>query len=202
MSSSKNPGLNGDQWREKLVAISGHLKNPVSLCLMGSGPSMLDGQPNRVSIDLDSWSEASKFGYEDLQQAVEKEGLIFNPGEELEPDTPYIQIVQKGIAQLGKFTTQTEILSEGQLVVMRPPFANIVASKLLRASPRDIQDFEHIVTRYGVTRDEVAKVLKSFPQREREIASENLVYFDVIAPRTELPTPDPELVHRRSLSRD
>ena len=200
MPTTKTAGLTGDQWREKLVAIASHLKQPVSLCLMGSGPSMMGGQINRASIDLDSWQEASKFGYTDLKQACEKAGLAFNPKDEIEPDVPYIQIVEKGVAQLGKFSETTEILLEGQLVVTRPPFANIVASKLVRSDPKDIEDMAYIVSHYGVTKDEVVKVLKSFPATQREVATENLVYFDVIAPpkRPELPIPKSGISRERA----
>lgn len=171
------PGLTSAQWRTKLSEIAAHLQQPTSLCLIGSAPGMFAGQPQRMSIDLDTWQEASKFAYADLQQACEKAGLLFNPRDELEPTTPYIQLVEVGIVQVGKFTQRTKLMEEGQLVVVRPPIENIIAAKLLRASPKDLTDIAFLAAHYDVTRDQVARVIRSFPAPKRQEAQENLVYL-------------------------
>lgn len=202
---AKVPGLNADQWRDKLLEIASHLKQPTSLCLIGSMPAMLGGQPNRVSIDLDTWKKATTYGYADLRQAVEKAGLVFDPKGEMDPNQPYIQLVERGIhTEIGKFTEQEEIMREGQLVVNRVPWENIVASKLTMMRPKDIEDVTFIVNTYGVTKDQVVEVLKSFPRDLRDSATENLIYFEVIAPkkRPPLPTPSPKRQPRRDSDMD
>jgi hypothetical protein len=56
----------------------------------------------------------------------------------LDPDVPYIQLVEAGIVEVGDFSKTNRLMEEGQLVVVRPPIENISASKLLRASPKDL----------------------------------------------------------------
>lgn len=181
MSTPSGPGLSAEQWREKLSLLASHLQRPTSLCIIGSGPGIIGGQPNRVSIDLDTLQRASHFAYSDMKQACEKSGLLFNPQDEIDPNQPYIQIIEEGKVQVGRFTEVTDVMREGGLVVIRPPMENIVASKLLRASDKDFADVAYLVETYGVTRQGVEKVLKHFPADKREQAAENLVFLDAIA---------------------
>ena len=190
-TSDSDYRLNAEQMRSALERIAQHLKNPVSLCIIGSGPGILGGQPDRLSIDIDVWNKASNFAYADLRQACEKAGLLFDPKDEIQPDKPYIQIVDAGIVQVGKFSEKTPVLKEGLLVVERPPMENIVASKLLRMNETDLTDVGFLVARYGIKKSQVEKVIASFPAEQRETARENLVYLDMIK------VPDPALAKVR-----
>jgi hypothetical protein len=175
------PGLSASQWKDKLAEIASFLQRPTSLCLIGSAAGMFGGQPNRMSIDLDTLQRASKFGYADLKQACERAGLLFNPQEEMEPDVPYIQLVEEGIVQVGKFSDTTPMFTEGQLVIVRPPMENVIASKLLRASPKDLEDIAFLLARYHVTPKAVAAVIEHFPYPHKETAQENLVYLAALS---------------------
>ena len=176
----QEPGLSGEQWKEILVKIAQHLTRPASLCLIDSGPGIFAGQPNRLSIDLDGLSRASKFEYQDLKQACEKAGVLFNPKGEMEPDTPYLQIVEEGIVQVGRFKKKTKVFESGELTLTRPPVENIIASKLVRAAPKDIGDIAFLLGNHHVEKSAIVEVIKSFPGSKQERAEENLIYIDAI----------------------
>ena len=175
---TKLPGLSAEEWIKILEKISVHLKKPVSLCLIGSAPGILGGQPARLSIDLDSWQQASRFSYADLKQACEKAGVLFNPKGELKPDKPYLQIVEEGHVQVGKFKAVTTLMEEGKLTVTRPPIENIIASKLVRMNAKDFDDVTYLIQHYRIPKHAVQKVVEGFPAFARERAEETLVYLD------------------------
>ena len=188
---SKSPGLSAEEWTTILERIAVHLKKPASLCLIGSAPGILSGQPSRLSIDLDSWQKASKFAYSDLKQACEKAGVMFNPKGELKPDTPYLQIVEEGVVQIGKFKAVTTLMEEGKLTVTRPPIENIIASKLVRMEPKDLDDIAYLMQHYRTPKNAVGKVVEGFPAFARERAEENLVYLDVFVEGLSKPAKTP-----------
>ena len=140
----------------------------------------------KLSIDLYTWQEASKFAYTDLKQACEKAGLLFNPTDELAPSTPYIQLVEAGIVEVGAFTKTTQMLEEGQLVVVRPSIENIIASKLLRVSAKDLTDIAYLMDHYDVPKQKVANVIRSFPPGKRAEAEENMVYLKMMGKGVDL----------------
>jgi hypothetical protein len=196
MSAQNTPeGLNADEWAEKLRDIAGHLKHPASLCLIGAAPGMFSAQP-RSSMDLDVWDEGSTFFHSDLKQAVEKAGLLFDPKSELAPEIPYIQIVQPGIVHLGDYKETQTLLREPGMTVVCPPIENIIASKLLRAGPKDIEDIIYLRRRFSVSRERVEKIIETFPAGViRETARENIVYLEIAPPQNEAghdtPAPSP-----------
>jgi len=100
----------------------------------------------------------------------------------LEPDTPYVQIIEEGIVQVGDFAKTTTMMEEGKLTVLRPPMENIVASKLLRASPKDLEDIAFILSRHPIQPTQVQAIINGFPNRQRETASENMVYLAIHGP--------------------
>jgi hypothetical protein len=173
-------GLSPEQWAEKLRIISQHLEHPASLCIIGSAVGMFSHQA-RISMDIDVWNKGSKFFYSDLKQAVEKSGLLFDPKDELEPNQPYIQIVQPGIVEIGSFRSTEIILRETGLTVVRPPIENVIASKLVRASKKDLEDIAYLRHHFGVPSEKVRAVIASFPSGSiRDRAAENAVYLDVL----------------------
>lgn len=177
---NSNGGLSPEAWAEKLKLISQHLEHPASLCIIGSAVGMF-AQQDRISIDLDVWNKGSNFFYSDLKQAVEKAGLLFDPKAEMEPDQPYIQIVQPGVVQIGPYEETETVLQETRLTIVRPPIENVIASKLVRASAKDLEDIAYLRHHFGVSNERVRAVIAKFPPGPaREQAEENAVYLDVL----------------------
>lgn len=174
-------GLTQKEWEEKLRKIAAGLKTPAKLTLMGAAPNILGGQPARTSIDLDVWKPTSQFDRDDLQAATEKAGLLFDPKSEADPHKPYIQIVEPGICQLGKFRP-VEMETRGKLKVERPPAENLVAAKLTRAQNKDLEDIAWLMANHQPDRGTIKQIIKSFPRQQRETATENLVFLEIIAP--------------------
>lgn len=174
-------GLKGSQWQDKLSQISKGVKKATRLTLMGSAPNMLRGQPSRMSMDLDVWKTSSCYDRDDLKQAVESAGLLFNPTEEA-PTKPYIQIIEAGICQLGRFKTQDieNLETMGNLSLEAPPIENLIASKLLRAEAKDLEDINWMISKYQPNISKIKEVIKSFPPEHKEKALENMVYLEVI----------------------
>lgn len=178
--------LDGEAWMAVLSDLSDALGPdgaPVKLCLIGSAACLFGGMAGRTSRDLDVWRPASDFDRRELQSAAGKVGLMFDPRQSLEPARPYLQLVEPGMTQLGAFEP---ILVErmGRLLVFRPPVENLIAAKLLRASPKDIGDIQFL---WGCHRPAVARVesvVAGFPEPARGIAMENLVYLKVLGSRS------------------
>lgn len=154
---------------------------------MGSTPNILGGQPSRTSIDLDVWGPESDFDREDLENAVRAAGLEFDPKGEIEPGVAYVQIVQPGISQLGAFEPQP-IETRGNLALFKPPPATLIAAKLIRAQPKDLQDITWLLAENLVATKDVESVIDQFPSTQREVAKENLVYLKVLKPKSSRPT--------------
>jgi hypothetical protein len=177
-------GLDGEQWLEKLTLIDASLKAqgvPTRLTLIGGATGMLAGQPIRTSIDLDVWKPTSDYQYAALKKAVEDAGLLFNPKSTLEPETPYIQIVEPGLTQLGKFSATEPLEQFSTLTVDRPPIANLIAAKLVRAEPKDLGDIAYLLATFRPDLEAINKAIQTMPREAREKASENTVYLDVLS---------------------
>jgi hypothetical protein len=176
------PGLNGDEWMAVLERLSAALPAqgpPVRLCLIGSAACLLGGMEGRASVDLDIWKPASDYDRVELKAAAEHAGLLFDPKTALEPDGPYLQLVEPGLTQLGPFEP---VLLEriGRLHLYRPPVEHLVAAKLIRAEPKDLGDVRFLVSRHRPDLRRVREIIEGFEPRARELASENLVYLEVI----------------------
>jgi hypothetical protein len=127
--------LNAEEWMavlERLARASSAEGPPLRLCLIGTAACLFGGMEGRASADLDIWKPASEYDRLELKSAAEKAGLLFDPKTALEPDTPYLQLVEPGLTQLGEFIP---VLVErlGRLHIYRPPVENLVAAKLIRA---------------------------------------------------------------------
>jgi hypothetical protein len=187
MPAYANPqGLNAEQWKGKIAEISEHLTSPASLCMIGAVTGMFAGQDGRVSVDLDVLCRASKFIEADLRQACEKSGVLFNPQDDLPDGVPYLQLVEEDIVQVGRFAKQEPLMTAKNLSITRPPVENIVASKLLRASAKDLDDIQFLCGAFPITKKGVLDVVKTFPDPvRRETARENAVYLEVFLPDKE-----------------
>jgi hypothetical protein len=173
------PGLSREEWTKKLTEIG--QKTSGQLCLIGSAACMFSGMDGRTSIDLDVWRPASRFDEQEFQNAVEESGLLYNPTGEI-TDKPYIQVVEPGICQTGDFAETQTMMQTGQLEVSRPPLENLIASKLLRCEPRDLEDISHLMTKFQPDTEKVRDAIESMPRQQREKALENLVYLEVLSP--------------------
>jgi hypothetical protein len=174
--------LNREDWMAVLERLARALKPegpPLRLCLIGSAACLFGGMEGRTSGDLDVWKPASDFDRLELEAAAVKAGLLFDPKTTLEPEAPYIQLVEPGLTQLGTFEP---VLMErlGRLHLYRPPVENLVAAKLIRAEPKDLGDIRFLVSRHRPDLKRVHQIVAGFEPRARERASENLVYLEVI----------------------
>lgn len=151
---------------------------PVRLCLIGSAACLLGNMPERASRDLDVWKPASDYDTLQLRAAAEQAGIVFNPKEHIEPDDPYLQIVEPGIVQVGEFAP---VLMEkmGRLELYRPPIENIIASKLTRASEDDIQDILYLLKAHNPDKGKIEEIIRSFPTAANTSGIENLIYLEI-----------------------
>jgi len=175
--------LGRDEWLDRLERIAEALPekgDAVKICLIGSGACLLEaGMPDRASHDLDVWQPASCFDLGELRRAVQKAGLLFDPRSVLEPESPYVQIVNPGPTQLGEFEP-VFWARFGRLQVYLPPWPNWVAAKLARGDPRDVEDALFITRKQGVTVAEVEACAASFPEPARQQVLENVIYLTIL----------------------
>ena len=115
--------LNGEEWMAVLERLAAALPPdgpPLRLCLIGSAACLFAGMAGRTSGDLDIWKPASDYDRLELKTAAEEAGLLFDPKTALEPETPYLQLVEPGLTQLGSF--EPVFLDRlGRLHLYRPP---------------------------------------------------------------------------------
>jgi len=171
-----------DRWQRALSDIAvalGSKGPPVHLCLIGSASCVLSGMDGRTSRDLDVWKPASDYDLLELKQAVESAGLLFDPKSHLEPDKPYLQIIEPGLTQTGDFTP-VRMDRMGRLVLLRPPIENLIAAKLIRSEPKDIEDIQFLIKLHQPNLQTVKQIIESFPDTAKERATENLVYLEIL----------------------
>lgn len=176
--------LSGADWMAVLERLARALPPqgpPVRLCLIGSAACLLEGMEGRSSRDLDVWKPASDYDRLELAAAAAAAGLLFDPRETLEPDRPYLQLVDPMPTELGPF--EPVFLERlGRLHLYRPPIENLVVAKLIRCDPRDLADIRFLVARHQPDRQQMRRLIGCLSPANRERAQENLVYLDVLEP--------------------
>ena len=179
---SVNLQLDGEAWAAVLEDLAGALGNEgaaIRLCLIGSAACLFGGMDGRTSADLDIWRPASDYDRRELKAAAQQIGLLFDPKQTLEPDRPYLQLIEPGLTQLGAF--EPALLERmGRLHLFRPPVENLIASKLIRAEPKDLGDIRFLVSRHRPDLQRVRSIVAQFNAKARARATENLVYLDVL----------------------
>lgn len=175
-------GLDREQWLAALENIAACLDRsgtPIRLCLIGSVACVFGGMAARTSRDLDVWKPASDYDLLELRRAVEAAGLAFDPKTTLDPDKPYVQLVEPGPTQVGTFEP---VLVEkiGRLMIYRPPVENLIASKLVRGDARDVEDVIFLASKYQTALAAVRGVAETFVDPGRRQALENLVYLKIV----------------------
>ncbi len=174
--------LDGEAWSVVLTELAQALGKdgpPIRLCLIGSAACLFGGMEGRSTADLDIWKPASDYDRLELSAAAGKSGLLFDPKQTLDPDRPYLQLVEPGLTQLGAFEP---VLIErfSRLHLFRPPIENLIAAKLIRAEPKDLGDIRFLVSRHRPDLSRVRRIIADFNPPGREYATENLVYLDVL----------------------
>ena len=179
---SPTPVYDKERWMRSLESMARALGKegpPVQLCLIGSAACIFAGMELRTTEDLDIWQPCSDFDLSELKNASEKVGLAFNPTGVLEPDQPYLQLVEAGIVQVGNFVP-VRMFRIGRLILSRPPIENIIASKLTRADAKDIEDIQFLHQHFQPDLKLIKAVIATFPDAKREVAEENLVYLEIL----------------------
>ena len=174
--------LDGEAWSAVLTDLAqalGKDGDPLRLCLIGSAACLFGGMDGRTSSDLDIWKPASHYDRRELARAAAKAGLLFDPKQTLEPERPYLQLVEPGLTQVGDFEP-VFIDRIGRLELYRPPVENLIAAKLIRADPKDLDDIRFLLSRHRPDLKNVRRIVARFPARARQRATENLVYLSVL----------------------
>jgi hypothetical protein len=166
-------------------ALGRRLGTPTTICVIGSSPGIVLGQPDRQSSDIDVWRDRSVYDETVLRQACQELGLLFDPKGELDPDAIYFQIVRPGIVNLPQ-DFQVEVLGQfGALTVAMPVPALLSAAKLARGDARDIEDVAWWVKERALSMDEIRAAIGSLPDpSQREAAGENVVLVELVVANT------------------
>jgi len=163
-----------------LTELGRHLTKPTRLVLIGSSVGMWYGQPGRMTEDIDVWVPRSDLDLGDIVQACEKAGLHFDPqGFDAPQEGLYMQMIKPGIVNVGKWRDDDHMFVSGNLTVVHPPAQNLIASKLMRAEPSDLEDIVFLMARLKITLDEIKDAIKTLPKMAAETAQENLVYIEL-----------------------
>lgn len=166
------------------------LDEPATLCLIGSGATILMGQPHRMTEDLDAWARASRFREDKVRRAAEAAGLTWDPRDEF-PAAPYVQVVHPGIVQVPGWDAEKrewlgkpeEVAWQGEkLTVTLPPAECIIASKLVRGDPRDLEDCLWLMAARAVDAKTVVSAVRRLPSQAREQAQDNLGILNLMKP--------------------
>lgn len=176
-------GSQNSDWRSvqaALMRVGEHLRKPTRLVLIGSSVGMWYGQVGRMTEDVDIWSPKSKVDLADIAQACEKSGIHFDPKDYDAPrDSLYLQMVTPGVVHVGKWKSEETMFRSGNLEVVHPPAQNVIASKLVRAEPYDLDDIVFLMGRLSISLDLVREAVSTLAGSARERAEENMVYLEL-----------------------
>jgi len=165
-----------------LMRVGEHLQKPTRLVLIGSSVGMWYGQAGRMTEDIDVWSPKSVVDLADISQACEKAGIHFDPiSYDVPRDGLYLQMVRPGVVHVGKWKTEESMFRSGNLEVVHPPAENIIASKLVRAEPFDLDDIVYMMNRLEVSMSSIRAAIATLPDLPRSFAEENMVFLELRA---------------------
>lgn len=162
------------------MRVGEYLQKPTRLVLIGSSVAMWYGQAGRMTEDVDVWSPKSKVDLADIAQACDKAGVHFDPkGYDAPRDCLYLQMVTPGVVHVGKWKSEESMFRSGNLEVVHPPAENVIASKLVRAEPYDLDDIVYLMSRLEVTMEQVRDAVSTLTGSARERAMENMVFLEI-----------------------
>jgi hypothetical protein len=163
-----------------LAEIGRRLTTPTTICVVGSAAAILLGQAERQTPDIDIWGPESDFDAGELKQACEQAGLLFDPKGELDPDDAYLQILRPGITMFPEHFRVEKLGRFGNLTLMMPPPAMMVAIKLARGLDSDLEDVAWWVRERNLTSDDIEAAIPLIPQPENQVAArENLIFVSL-----------------------
>lgn len=163
------------------------LSAPTTFCIVGSTASILLGQPDRQTPDIDIWEPQSDFDLTELKKACEAAGILFDPRGEIEPGKIYLQILRPGITMFPRNFPVEKLARFGNLTLVMPPAEMIVATKLARAEEKDLEDISWWMRERGLTAKQIEAAIDLIPQSEnREAARNNLIFVELT---TKSPSP-------------
>lgn len=175
-------GFDRKRLMEIFEALGGTLAKPTTICVIGSSPGIASGQPERQTPDIDVWRQESSYDESAFRRACEQAGVLFDPrGEHLDPEEIYVQVVRKGIVNLPP-GFEVELVGEfGNLRVVMPDPSLLVAAKLARGTPRDVEDAAWWMRERALTADDIRRAIGALPDPiQRETASENVVLVELV----------------------
>ena len=185
--------LDASKLKILLSDIDAKLTSPGTICVIGSAATILLGQLARQTDDIDVWADASQIAFDALQAASEAAGVTYDPKDAF-PRVPYIQIVQAGIVQVPGFNPDARTwLGEAERVVWTgrmltvtvPPPRSIVASKLLRANARDLEDCIWLMVSHAIAAEDIGRAIAALPNTARRDAKENFVLLSVMKQKSQ-----------------
>lgn len=180
--------LDGKELVSLLRQIDAHLKSPGTICLIGSGATIMLGQTGRQTDDIDVWASASRIGWEELRQAVAAVGSGFDP-KDMFPARPYLQVVHPGIVHVPGWNpakrqwlgeAEREVWRGERLTVTVPPPQVIAASKLVRGDDRDLEDCLWLMTAHAAGVQDVMQAIAALPPDQRQKATDTLELLQMI----------------------
>jgi hypothetical protein len=175
-------GFDRKRLLEIFDALGGALTKPTTVCLIGSSPGIASGQPDRQTPDIDVWRGQSSYDETAFRKACEDAGILFDPrGEQLDPEAIYVQIIRKGLVNLPA-DFAVEVVGEfGNLRVVMPDPSLLVAAKLVRGTPRDVEDAAWWMRERALRADDIREAIGALPDPvQRETASENVVLVELV----------------------
>jgi|ERR1700733_6443724 hypothetical protein len=175
-------GFDRKRLLEIFDALGGALTKPTTVCLIGSSPGIASGQPDRQTPDIDVWRGQSSYDETAFRKACEDAGILFDPrGEQLDPEAIYVQIIRKGLVNLPA-DFAVEVVGEfGNLRVVMPDPSLLVAAKLVRGTPRDVEDAAWWMRERALRADDIREAIGALPDPvQRENASENVVLVELV----------------------
>jgi hypothetical protein len=175
-------GIERQKLEELFQKLGAELNAPATLCIFGSAPAILLGQPSRQTQDVDVWHPKSNYDAGELARACAALGVLYDPRGELDPNAVYLQIVRPGIVALPSNFDTEAIGRYGRLTVVMPVPVVLSAAKLVRASENDISDIVWWVRHRSIGMKQLEQAIQQLPsQRQRETAEENLVIVRLVS---------------------
>jgi hypothetical protein len=164
------------------------LGSPTTICVIGSTPGIVSGQPDRQSSGIDVWRQNSDYDTAEFAHACEELGLVFDPRGEIDSQAIYIQIVPPGIVKLPADLSIEVIGRFGALTIVMPEPAMLSAAKLVRGEPRDLEDVAWWMKERALSIAHISAAIGALPDEfQREAATENIILVELLSARDRMP---------------
>jgi hypothetical protein len=189
--------MDRDGLRRVLAHIGRQVAGLTTLCVIGSAPGILLGQPGRQTQDIDLWGQESDYDEAELRRACKGTGLeMYVDNEKHRPDRDsYIEVIEPGVSVRIRARSYLQVIRRcddcavdlpdefpvltlgdfGQLLVIAPTAPLLAALKLARGKRHDIEDAQWLATARGLSRDAILTAVATLPKSAaREAAVKHL----------------------------